>query len=96
MRRWHLKAVLANIQDLNLPEVTALVIEYVTWLELINPATAEVAKTAVAEGLKIEPVAWARLALSMAAQIRIRTVANPGDDHFSSAIASRMRTSSFS
>jgi hypothetical protein len=35
-------------------------------------------------------------ALSMAAQIRIRTVANPGDDHFSSAIASRMRTSSFS
>jgi transposase len=38
----------------------------------------------------------AATALSMAAQIRKRTVANPGDDHFSSAIASRMRTSSFS
>jgi hypothetical protein len=35
-------------------------------------------------------------AVSMAAQIRKRTVANPGDVHFSSVIASQMRTSSFS
>jgi hypothetical protein len=34
--------------------------------------------------------------VSMAAQIRKRTVANPGDVHFSSVIASQMRTSSFS